>query len=448
MRGDRAQRAPARAQSRRATLPAFLVLIGALLALFALLFPVSEAEAQTASAAGTLDQRHEGAGETTFPFGEPWGNDGSVWAQTFTAGLTGDLDHVELLLRRTTCDPGPLTVEIRATDDRGEPISTEPLATTTVQSSSVPDSHFGWAEARFTLPAPSVAGTQYAMVLSEPRGDSCTYAWSTPESGTYPGGEMHGSNDGGSSWGWGYETNPWSSMDANFRTYVVDTTPPPPPAKQCADGKDNDSDGKVDYPSDQGCSSAEDNTEAPDPPQCSDRVDNDSDRKNNFPNDPGCSSASDNDESDDPTPARECTIMGTTGNDVIRATSRADVICADNGDDRVYGAGGDDRIWGGPGNDILRGEGGGDAIYGGPGKDVLRGEAGRDYLAGTDGDDQLFGGAANDRLVGGTGGDELFGNDGADSLTTRDSVEGNDAADGDAGDDSCETDRGDRRSSC
>jgi hypothetical protein len=37
--------------------------------------------------------------------------------------------------------------------------------------------------------------------------------------------------------------------------------PPPPPAAQCADGVDNDSDGKVDYPADPGCTDASDNDE-------------------------------------------------------------------------------------------------------------------------------------------------------------------------------------------
>ena len=41
--------------------------------------------------------------------------------------------------------------------------------------------------------------------------------------------------------------------------------PPPPPAVQCADGQDNDADGKIDL-ADPGCSSASDTSESPDPP--------------------------------------------------------------------------------------------------------------------------------------------------------------------------------------
>ncbi|TJY61150.1 hypothetical protein E4T66_11035 [Sinimarinibacterium sp. CAU 1509] len=46
---------------------------------------------------------------------------------------------------------------------------------------------------------------------------------------------------------------------------VVPPVAPPPPAAQCGDGVDNDSDGKVDFPADPGCTSSDDNDEA-DPP--------------------------------------------------------------------------------------------------------------------------------------------------------------------------------------
>ncbi len=59
----------------------------------------------------------------------------------------------------------------------------------------------------------------------------------------------------------------------------------------CSDGKDNDEDGKTDFPQDPGCSSAQDPAET-DPP-CSDGKDNDEDGKTDFPQDPGCSSAED-----------------------------------------------------------------------------------------------------------------------------------------------------------
>ena len=221
----------------------------------------------------------------------------------------------------------------------------------------------------------------------------------------------------------------------------------------CADGKDNDGDGKVDFPDDPGCSSAEDDDETDPPPppkQCADGKDNDGDGKIDHPADPGCSSAEDDSESPDPPPppTTRCTISGTRGNDIIRGTRGDDVICAGAGNDIVYGRGGNDIIRGGSGNDVLRGEGGNDIIRGGSGNDVLRGGDGDDRLSGGDGNDVLRGGDGDDRLVGGPGRDVLSGSGGRDFLDTRDNRGGNDHARGGPGDDDCDTDRGDVRSSC
>ena len=182
-------------------------------------------------------------------------------------------------------------------------------------------------------------------------------------------------------------------------------------------------------------------------PQCDDNRDNDSDGQTDFPEDQGCENAQDDSESPDP-PARECTIKGTSGNDIIRGTSGDDVICAAGGNDIVYGGGDNDEIYGGRGSDILRGEGGNDRLYGGGGDDVLRGGPGDDRLSGGDGNDQVIGEDGNDRLGGGAGSDVLSGQGGRDYLNTRDNRGGNDIANGGAGDDSCETDRGDQRTSC
>ena len=195
-----------------------------------------------------------------------------------------------------------------------------------------------------------------------------------------------------------------------------DSESPDPP--QCSDRLDNDEDGQTNFPDDQGCEDAEDDSESPDPPQCSDRLDNDSDGKTNFPADPGCTSASDDSESPDPVkppsprPANPCTITGTRGNDIIRGTSGRDVICTGGGNDIVYGRGANDVIYGGSGNDILRGGDGSDRLIGGPGNDILHGDGG------------------------------------ADSLNTQDAIRGNDVANGGAGDDSCATDPRDVRRSC
>src|SRR5262249_39650325 len=81
-----------------------------------------------------------------------------------------------------------------------------------------------------------------------------------------------------------------SSPIDNSETYVL---------PQGADGADNDGDGLIDYPADPGCSSKLDNTEAG-PPACSDGVDNDGDGLVDYPADPGCTSANDVDETSYP----------------------------------------------------------------------------------------------------------------------------------------------------
>ena len=77
---------------------------------------------------------------------------------------------------------------------------------------------------------------------------------------------------------------------------------PPTAAAVCSDSIDNDYDGKIDYPQDPGCSSAQDNDETDGPPllvyQCSDNIDNDYDEEIDYPQDQGCSFAQDNDEMD------------------------------------------------------------------------------------------------------------------------------------------------------
>lgn len=67
------------------------------------------------------------------------------------------------------------------------------------------------------------------------------------------------------------------------------------PVNACADGADNDGDGRSDYPQDPGCTSADDDDER-DPPQCADGIDNDADGLVDFPEGTGCDTATDNDE--------------------------------------------------------------------------------------------------------------------------------------------------------
>ena len=72
----------------------------------------------------------------------------------------------------------------------------------------------------------------------------------------------------------------------------------------CSDGRDDDSDGHVDFPADPGCTALDDSDETdtcptgPGCPACGDGVDNDVDGFTDYPTDIGCTSASDTTELD------------------------------------------------------------------------------------------------------------------------------------------------------
>ena len=70
--------------------------------------------------------------------------------------------------------------------------------------------------------------------------------------------------------------------------------------------------------------------------------------------------------------ADDCTVTGTSADDVLRGTPRRDVIC---------GRGGADVLKGRRGNDVLRGGKGRDDVYGGRGDDVVAGGPNADLIA-------------------------------------------------------------------
>jgi len=91
---------------------------------------------------------------------------------------------------------------------------------------------------------------------------------------------------------------------------------------------------------------------------------------------------------------RAATLVGSSGDDMLRGTSGVDVIVAGAGDDTVRGYGGGDRICGGRGSDYLMGGGGADRLYGGLSRLALTDE-GTSELTG----DRLEGGRGNDLLT-------------------------------------------------
>lgn len=113
--------------------------------------------------AGTPDQQ-----QTSFAAGGAAisGDRHESHAQTFTAGLSGALDRVDLALAQPTSPSvGPLTVEIRNVDDGGAP-GTIVLARADVPVASVPplDQGQAFVEVPLDSPATVVAGGQYAIV--------------------------------------------------------------------------------------------------------------------------------------------------------------------------------------------------------------------------------------------------------------------------------------------
>ncbi len=182
--------------------------IGALLAAVAVpVLLLSALAVPAAATSDTLDQSQlNDTSQVEYLFS------GDMGAQTFTAGLTGQLDRIELYLAPcSSCGaPGPLSVTIEGTQYTSSflftgitPNANDVLSATTI---SVPTSA-QWVNV--PLPPTSVTdGTVYAIVLSDAAGT--TYVDGTSYD-SYPGGQaLHYSG------GW-YPSGNW---DWAFQTYV------------------------------------------------------------------------------------------------------------------------------------------------------------------------------------------------------------------------------------
>jgi Ca2+-binding RTX toxin-like protein len=126
------------------------------------------------------------------------------------------------------------------------------------------------------------------------------------------------------------------------------------------------------------------------------------------------------------------TIVGSSGDDILRGDRGNDTLRGRRGNDSLMGGLGNDTLMGGLGNDTLIGDfvvlvlgddifigpgGGNDLLRGGPGNDFLEDFVGNDTLMGGSGNDTLMGGSGNDTLIGGSDNDTLMGGSGNDSLT-------------------------------
>jgi hypothetical protein len=166
---------------------------------------------------GTLDQEQTAADIT--PEVSSLGSD----AQTFTAGLTGGVDEIDLVLQEMESPTAPLTIQIRDTAD-GVPGSTI-LAATDLQASVVPRA-LAFFPIRFASPAPVKAGTQYAIVAySDTHIPTGWYRWAAEDADVYRNGTFYNQPDIPPGLNWTA-----APLDYTFKTYVV----PPPTGSQAA----------------------------------------------------------------------------------------------------------------------------------------------------------------------------------------------------------------------
>jgi hypothetical protein len=193
-------------------------------------FALASAGAATSASAGTLDQQQAEYGNVLHGV---YANNGvcnceqSV-AQTFTAGITGDLDQVDLYLQKTGTPAADLNVEIYSTFD-GTPDSS--LATASVSPAEVdasPDISF--VPVTFDPPLPVTAGTKYAIVAWTASTFNNHYLWGEEGGNPYAPGELRVQSAPEASppvpgqWG-----PSGATVDMTFKTYVVTPFTEPPP---------------------------------------------------------------------------------------------------------------------------------------------------------------------------------------------------------------------------
>lgn len=167
-----------------------------------------------AAGAGTLDQSQPVIGN-----GSAFVSSSVSTAQTFTSGLTGRLDQVDLAVSRVGAPTTlPLTIQIRTTSG-GVP-SAAILATANLPGASIPLASLpGFLSVALAPSVPVTAGVQYAIVLSS---GSCAFVncfhWGFPPgTNAYAAGAALQSVSGGPWGASGLLTN----SDLAFKTYVA-----------------------------------------------------------------------------------------------------------------------------------------------------------------------------------------------------------------------------------
>ena len=172
------------------------------------------------ASAGTLDQQ-----QTLSNFGGLQVASNNSKAQTFTAGLTGQLDQIDLALSGMSVTT-PLTVQIR--DGSATAPGDTVLASASVPTSAVTSSE-SFVPITFASPASVTAGTQYSIVALNDSSGWFWYAGKTDTASAYEGGRLYSSPNGPPGTGPWFEGN--TMADFEFKTYVA------PPSNDFSLGK-------------------------------------------------------------------------------------------------------------------------------------------------------------------------------------------------------------------
>jgi hypothetical protein len=173
------------------------------------------------AAAGQIDQQQNspfnGVSSGIDGPGPPGGSEGFSVAQTFTAGLSGALDQVDLDLHRFASASGPLTVEIR--DVSGTNPGTTVLASASVPAAQVTVAPaFAFVAVSFASPAVVASGNRYAIVAYA--GGSDHYGWAGTRPSVYANGASFSSFVSPPSTNWFLFNAETGGFDFRFRTYV------------------------------------------------------------------------------------------------------------------------------------------------------------------------------------------------------------------------------------
>jgi hypothetical protein len=174
----------------------------------------------SSASAGTLDQQQPNSDAAPALFGNTDGP--QSLAQTFTAGISGSLDQVDLLLQKLNNPPDPsITVEIRSTSAGAPGPLGAVLASASVPISSVGNS-LAFVPVPIAPPIPVTAGSQYAIVAYNAGVIGNAASWGQVVVGNpYAAGAGHinvASFPPDSGW-----NDPGDGTDQAFKTYVVPT---------------------------------------------------------------------------------------------------------------------------------------------------------------------------------------------------------------------------------